>query len=110
LRLGEEDSETGAVITCAQVSAHQGIPLHSHAGWTCLVVQEGSFVTDDGESYGPGDVRIMEPDIVYSFTAGETGVRFVEVFESYGVMTKPSYVDPSDPKVAAIQASIVDRS
>jgi hypothetical protein len=75
------------------------LPPHSHSGWTCTVVIEGSWFAD-GIEYGPGQMIVAEPHTHYGpFEPGVNGVRAIEFFENLAAVA-PIW-DTTDPVVLA---------
>jgi hypothetical protein len=83
-------------------------PAHSHAGWTCTVVLEGSLSLD-GVEFGPGQMILVEPHVHYGpLIAGPTGVSFIEFYENQGTLA-PIW-DMTDPAVVALLERLGDEA
>jgi quercetin dioxygenase-like cupin family protein len=99
VRIGEPDDDAAPTLINVWFAPNETVPLHQHPDWTLLLVLEGQFTTDDGEAYGPGEMRIMRPEVKYSLTAGPEGVRFMEFFETKGAIGAAKFDDPDDPRI-----------
>ena len=73
------------------------LPAHAHAGWTTTVILEGSWAWD-GVEFGPGEVLIAAPKVMYGpFTPGPNGVTALEFFENQDAV--PPIWDEESPEV-----------
>lgn len=56
------------------------VPRHSHDHDEMIVVLEGSCtMSDGGPELGPSDVALLKAGLPYGFTAGDTGLRFLNI-------------------------------
>lgn len=99
VRIGHPTDDAAPTLIRVWLAPNETIPRHSHPGWTLLIVTGGQFSTDDGEVYGPDDMRIMAPDVKYSLTSGPDGAAFMEFFESKGAIGAATFDDPDDPRI-----------
>ena len=106
VRIGESDDDAAPVVINTALGPNVNVPLHSHPGWTLLVVLEGEFTMDDHESYGPGDIRLMKPETLYSVTAGAEGVRFIEFFQAKDAIYGGTFADESDPRAMFLREGV----
>jgi hypothetical protein len=97
--LGPQGEGQRPNVQLIHMDCGQTAPVHSHRGWTCTVVIEGSMLIG-GEEYGRGKAVLVEKDVVYGpFEGGPEGATILEFFDSQRAIT-PLW-DESDPRVVA---------
>jgi quercetin dioxygenase-like cupin family protein len=104
--LGREGDSSRPVILYLRMDAGQTAPEHSHPGWACTIVLEGS-VEIGGMKLGVGEFLVAEPGATYGpVVPGSDGFAGLEIFASEDGAA-PRW-DENDPRVVAFRASGVN--
>ena len=72
------DMEMGPWIHINSVEPNSVVEPHSHTEDEVIYIVEGSLTIGD-RTCGPGTVIAIEKDTEYDFTAGQEGVRFLNI-------------------------------
>ena len=72
------DLETGPWVYINSLEPNSAVETHSHTVDEVIYIVEGSLTIGD-RTCGPGTVMAIEKDTEYEFTAGQEGVRFLNI-------------------------------
>lgn len=88
-----------------RMESHQSAPPHSHSGWACTVVLDGSWTVGDVVQ-GPGEMMLIEPGVEYGpFQPGPDGVTGIEFFENEAATVAQWGTHADDPRVVAAMST-----
>jgi putative transcriptional regulator len=58
----------GADVGLVRIEPDLRFPKHRHKGEERLFVIEGGYVDSSGQTYGPGDIQVMQPNTTHDYT------------------------------------------